>query len=1474
MAAKPVSLDSIFCAAVEIASEVDRAAYIAAACGDNRALRGEVEKLVQGHFRAGSFLERPAEGLRGTRPFTPAPADAATLPDEGPGAILGPYKLVQQIGEGGMGTVWMAQQTEPVRRLVALKVIKAGMDSRQVLARFEAERQALALMDHPHIARVLDAGTTPEGRPYFVMELVKGVPLTKYCDEHRLTPKQRLELFVPVCQAIQHAHQKGVIHRDVKPSNVLVAQYDGRPVPKVIDFGIAKATGPQLTEHTLVTGFGTVVGTLEYMSPEQAELNQLDIDTRSDIYSLGVLLYELLTGSTPLEKKRLKEAALVEVLRLIREEDPPRPSTRLSTTDELPSVAANRGLEPKKLSGLVRGELDWIVMKALDKDRNRRYESADAFALDVQRYLADEPVLACPPSVSYRLRKFARRNKGGLAAAGLALAFLASLAGMAAWAAKDRADRAREAALQQAAQRAALETDIARDLDEARAFCREGRRREASALVDHAQALVARGGAGEDLGGRVAQARADVDMVARLEAIRLEHYYASAEAEGHYRDAFRDYGLDVTALDAGAAAARIRASAIKDQLLAALDDWRVAEFGHRDPRLLAVLQRADDDPWRGRFRDAKDRKALEELARDPEALAQPPATVLLLASALFPNRPLLIEVLRAAQQRHPDDYWLNFDLAQNLDWSEPARHTEALGYYRAALAIRPDRGLHVHIGQDLRQQGDLAGAAAEYRQAIALQPQLAVAHAGLGVVLDEQGDFAGAVAEYRKAIALKPNEAVFHYTLGNCLRHQGDLAGAAAAYRQAIALQPGYAEAHNNLGSVLSAQGDLPGAVAEFRKALTLKPKELDYHTNLGNTLDAQGDPAGALAEFRECVTLRPDSAITHYNLGNYLGKQGKLDEAVACYRKAIDLDPKNSFAHNNLGIALAQQGKGDEAAACYKMAIALDPKNAAAHNNLGNCLGKQGKLDEAIACYRKAIEVDPKYAGAHNNLGLALVRQGKLDEAIACYRKAVEVDPKNATGHFNLGLEFVRQGKWDEAVAAYRRAIELDPKVAEAHCNLGLALKQQGKVDQAIAEYRKAIELDPKDAKAHNNLGLALAQQGKSDEAVTAYRRAIELDPKDAVAHANLGITLLTRGKTDEAMAVCRRAIELDPKDAKAHTYLGLALDTKGRPDEAVDEYRRAIELDPKYALAHTCLALALSAKGQWDEAAAKYRRVIELEPKNAPARVSLGNALYAKGRPDEAVAEYRRAIEVDPKYAMAHNNLGVALDKQGKLDEAIACYRKAIDLDPKNAPAHINVGNYLVKQGKLEEAIAEYRRAVELDPKEVNPWAGRGHAYSNLGQYDKALADYQTAVKLAPTHAGVHNALAWLLATCPDAKLRDPDRAVELARKAVELAPKEGNYWNTLGVAHYRAGDWKAAVAALEKSRELRNGGDAIDWLFLAMAHRKLGNEGESHRAYEQALRWLEQNRETLSKDSAQAEELRRFRSEAEEVLELKKQ
>jgi serine/threonine protein kinase len=405
----PDPIDQVFWSALQLSSEEERKAYLDRACGNDPELRRRVEKLLRAQPKAADFLERPL-----AQP--PTFVDAS----EGAGTVIGPYRLLESIGEGGFGMVFLAEQTHPVRRQVALKILKPGMDTHQVVARFETERQALAIMDHPNVAKVFDGGTTPSGRPYFVMELVKGEPITDYCDHNQLTPRQRLELFIAVCQAVQHAHQKGIIHRDLKPSNVLVSSHDTTPVVKVIDFGVAKARGQRLTDKTVFTSLAQLIGTPQYMSPEQAGMNNLDIDTRSDIYSLGVLLYELLTGTTPFPKERLKQAACDEIRRMIREEEPPRPSTRLSESkDALPSIAAQRQTEPAKLTKLLRRELDWIVMRALEKDRSRRYDTAAGFAQDIERYLADEPVLARPPSVGYRLGKFLRGHKGPVAVAGL-----------------------------------------------------------------------------------------------------------------------------------------------------------------------------------------------------------------------------------------------------------------------------------------------------------------------------------------------------------------------------------------------------------------------------------------------------------------------------------------------------------------------------------------------------------------------------------------------------------------------------------------------------------------------------------------------------------------------------------------------------------------------------------------------------------------------------------------------------------------------------------------------------------------------------------------------------------------------------------------------------------------------------------------------------------------------------------------------
>ncbi len=447
---------SIFLAALELKTPAERNAYLKGACAGNQELFENVQSLLAVQHQSEDFLERPpVDYTLAHRPIS-----------EGPGTVIGPYKLLQQIGEGGMGVVYMAEQSQPIKRRVALKIIKPGMETKEVVARFEAERQALALMDHPNIAKVFDGGATESGRPYFVMELVKGIPLTQFCDESKLDTRQRLELFAVVCKAIQHAHQKGVIHRDIKPSNVMVTLHDGEPVPKVIDFGVSKAVTQQLTEKTMFTVYGQMIGTPAYMSPEQAEMSGLDIDTRSDIYSLGVLLYELLTGSTPLENTSIRGKAYGELQRMIREEEAEKPSLRLSTRGEATaSVAAHRNTDAKRLGALLRGELDWIVMKTLEKNRDRRYETANGLAADIDRYLSGEAILARPPSVVYKLQKFVGRNKAA-ALSGLAV-LVALLAGtaVATWQAV-RATREQHIALVAAqSEREAKETSQSREAE-------------------------------------------------------------------------------------------------------------------------------------------------------------------------------------------------------------------------------------------------------------------------------------------------------------------------------------------------------------------------------------------------------------------------------------------------------------------------------------------------------------------------------------------------------------------------------------------------------------------------------------------------------------------------------------------------------------------------------------------------------------------------------------------------------------------------------------------------------------------------------------------------------------------------------------------------------------------------------------------------------------------------------------------------
>ncbi len=1049
----------LFIGALQIEDRAERAVYLDRVCAGDADLRQRVEALLAAFVQAGSFLQEAAAAPAATSDVLAVGRSANSAAADGPGTVIGPYKLLQPIGEGGMGVVFLAQQTQPVERKVALKLIKSGMDSRQVIARFEAERQALALMDHPNIAKVHDAGTTENGRPYFVMELVKGVPITRFCDERRLTPKERLELFVPVCQAVQHAHQKGIIHRDLKPSNVMVCLYDGKPVPKVIDFGIAKATGPKLTEKTLFTEFGSVIGTLEYMSPEQAELNQLDIDTRSDIYALGVLLYELLTGTTPLERKRFKEVAFLEVLRLIREEETPRPSTRLSTTEGLPSIAANRGLEPKKLSGLMRGELDWIVMRALEKDRNRRYESASAFAADVQRYLDDEPVLACPPSAWYRVSKFLRRNRGPVLAASLLFgALVAGIVGTTIG--LIRAERGWAA---EAAQRRIAELFRDRTLDALRAT-----------TGDDVEKLI---GAKKNLG---ATERAYLEAIARR-----WQAFAEQEGEDEHARALRGEG-------------HLRVAYLWEKL-GRMEEARVEYDKARTIQQKLVEQFPATSDYQGALA-----LMLNNLGNLLAQLGQRDQAQLVFEQALDLRQKLAEQFPYAPNYRHDlaqtlhnlgnllggwgrrDKARLNYEKARDI-LQKLAEQFPTVHDYQSALAL-----VQNNLGNLLSDLGERKKALVELVKARDTRQKLA-----------EQFP---ALPEYQEALGKALNSQA------NLLRDLGQWDDARLAYERARDIeqklagqfpavpeyQNGLARAHHNLANLLSDLGKNDRARMEYEKARDLFEK-----------LAAQSP---ALPEYQR------DLALTRSNLGIVFADLGQRDKAQIEFEKARNIWQKlaDQFPavpeyqrhlagiHNNLGILLRELRRWQESRAEHSQALSSWQKLvdrfpdsplyrvalAGSYEEFGKLVRDEGKPGDSLEWFGKAIATltpvldrEPREVTAKLTLrntywarAIAEDQLRKYAEALKDWDKAIELSPAPEQARFRAAraTSRVQAGQVAEALAevaaltkagGWNGAQWYDFACAYAVASGKSAGKKLEYADRAIALLQKAVRAGYRDA-------------------------------------------------------------------------------------------------------------------------------------------------------------------------------------------------------------------------------------------------------------------------------------------------------------------------------------------------------------------------------------------------------------------------
>lgn len=890
------------------------------------------------------------------------PDQAASI--EYPGQILNQYTLVSLLGEGGFGTVWLSEQHEPVRRQVALKIIKLGMDTRQVVARFEAERQALAVMDHPNIAKVFDAGSTETGRPYFVMEYVKGVTFTRYCDEHKLTVRQRLQLFQKVCQAVQHAHQKGIIHRDIKPSNVIVTTVDGKPTPKVIDFGIAKATEARLAEHSVFTEQGQIIGTPAYMSPEQAGLTEEDIDTRSDVYALGVLLYEAMTGETPFNSKTLLSAGMQEIRRIIREVDPPKPSTRLSkSTTEITSVAMDRDIEPRRLCTLLTGDIDWIVMKALEKDRSRRYQTATGFAEDIGRFLNDEPVLASPPTAGYRTGKFVKRNKPAVIAGILILAALlvgtfGTTIGLV------RATKAEDLAVQ-----AAVEADTARELEAQQRSLADERAEEARIERDKAEQvadfltdMLTGVGAQVAQGADTTLLRGILDKTAKRIGDELSGQPA-IEAEIRSQ-------LGVTYL-------QIRDfERAEENLLRALDIFRSLANGD-DPEVAQSLANL------GQLRDAE-AKPSEAAALQREALTMwqeldlpdsldIPRGMMALANTLvrlneyIEAEELLLSALETMElfegEKHEEVGIVYNSLANLMQHLEELERAEE--YYRQALVLhREELGDdHPFVATDLHNLGSLLSVLGRNREAIELHEESLVRNRALYPDGHEE-----------TASNLVHLATLYRYDDERSSEATGML-------REAISIQSKlYGESSQNiarsyfdLGGILSAQRDHESAIVEFQ-----------HSVDLYTALDGE---------------VSQNVAVSMQSIARALADLKRYDEATAVYGRVMEIQislfgdshPEPAITLVNIG-AMHRQAEDYEAAEAALLR-ALDifksagqemtSSTASVYENLGRIYRAVDRLDESAKVLRQALEIRKIANGpnSRNTLGASYVFAGTLIE-------------------------------------------------------------------------------------------------------------------------------------------------------------------------------------------------------------------------------------------------------------------------------------------------------------------------------------------------------------------------------------------------------------------------------------------------------------------------------------------------------------
>jgi len=988
-------------------------------------------------------LDMTRSRLDGVRPDQAASA-------EHPGQAINQYTLVRLLGEGGFGTVWLAEQHEPVRRHVALKIIKLGMDTRQVIARFEAERQALAVMDHPNIAKVFDAGSTDTGRPYFVMEYAEGVTFTRYCDEHKLGVRERLQLFQRVCQAVQHAHQKGIIHRDIKPSNVIVTTVDGEPTPKVIDFGIAKATEARLTEHSMFTEQGQIIGTPAYMSPEQAGLTNEDIDTRSDVYSLGVLLYEAVTGETPFNTKTLLSAGMEEIRRIIREVDPPKPSTRLGNSkEELTSVAMDRDIEPRRLCSLLTGDIDWIVMKALEKDRSRRYQTATGFAEDIGRYLNNEPVIASPPSAGYRAGKFVKRNKMAVIAGGVILsALLIGTVGTAIGFV--RATRAEGRAVQ-----AAAEADTARGLEAQQRLLAEERAEEARIERDKAERVA---GFLTDMlmgvGAQVAQG-ADTTLLRGILEKTGERVGDELSGQPQIEAAIRSQ-LGVTYLqirDFERADENLQRALDLYRSLATGDDPDVAQsLGNMGllrsieerPSEAVVLQRESLLMWqRLEHPDLKEtHRSMMSLANTLVRLDEFKEAEEILLSAL--------ERMRLTDSENHKDIGIAYNSLANL-MQHLEEYERAEAYYRQAMSVHSE-GLgddHPFVATNFHNLGTLVSLFGRNREAIELHEQSLARNRALYPDGHEE-----------TASNLIKLAALYRFSDERSSEAPGMM-------REAISIQSKLfgegsltvAHSHHELGTILRDQRDYEGAIEELQYAVELfTALHGDQQQNIAVSMASLAGSLTSLKRFEEAGEIfdqvidiqiglfgeaHIEPAITLVNIGSMHRLSENYEAAEAALLRALQM--------------FEASGNGKTASV------------ASAYENLGRIYRALDRLEESADVLRQALEIRKVANGpnSRNTLGAGyafsgtLIEIGGFKEAEGLLLHALD-DPE---GVINYRIHIVIQRRYASllfAMERYGECIQVLEKCYRSYVESGAAELEGEALAELVRASERRQELDP----------------------------------------------------------------------------------------------------------------------------------------------------------------------------------------------------------------------------------------------------------------------------------------------------------------------------------------------------------------------------------------------------------------------------